>query len=60
MLYLEPIFLSHLLSSRFWNCSVLGDNNMEGDVIEGLVDCVCRDEVVQAINEMETGKVSTA
>ena len=27
------------------------DHNVEGDVIEGPVDCVSREEVVQALNE---------
>ena len=29
---------------------------MEGDAIESPVDCVSRDEVLQALDEMETGK----
>ena len=29
------------------------DHNVEGDAIEGPVDCVCRNEVVLALNEME-------
>ena len=30
---------------------------MEGDAVEGPVDCVNRDEVLQALNEMKDGKV---
>ena len=30
------------------------DHNVEGDVVEGPVVCVCREEVIQAINEMKT------
>ena len=29
---------------------------MEGDAVEGPVFCVSREEVLQAINEMKTGK----
>ena len=32
------------------------DHNVEGDAVEGLVDCACRDEVLQALNEIKTGK----
>ena len=32
------------------------DHNMEGDAVEGPVDCVRREEVLQALNEMKTGK----
>ena len=31
-------------------------HNVEGDAVEGLVVCVSREEVLQAINEMKTGK----
>ena len=27
------------------------DHNVEGDTVESLVDCECRDEVVQVLNE---------
>ena len=30
------------------------DQNVEGDVLEGQVVCVCREEVHQASNEMKT------
>ena len=30
---------------------------MKGDAVEGLVVCLCREEVLQALNEMKTGKV---
>ena len=33
------------------------DHNMEGDAVEGPVVCVCREEVLQALNETKTGKV---
>ena len=29
---------------------------MEGDAVEGPVVCVCREEVLKALNEMKTGK----
>ena len=29
-------------------------NHVEGDAVEGSVDCVCREEVVRAINAMKT------
>ena len=29
---------------------------MEGDAVEGPVGCVSREEVLQALNEMKTGK----
>ena len=32
------------------------DHNVEGDAVEGRADCVSREEVVQALNEMKTGK----
>ena len=31
---------------------------MEGDVVQCPVGCVCREEVLQALNEMKTGKAS--
>ena len=31
-------------------------HNVEGNALEGPVDCVCRDELVQALNEMKTVK----
>ena len=30
---------------------------MEGDTVEGPVVCVCREEMLQALNQMKTGKV---
>ena len=33
------------------------DHNVEGDPAEGSVACVGREEVLQALNEMKTGKV---
>ena len=32
------------------------DQNVEGDAVEGLVVCVSIEEVLQALNEMKTGK----
>ena len=32
------------------------DRNVEGDAVEGRVVCVSREEVLQALNEMKTGK----
>ena len=32
------------------------DHNVEGDAVEGQVVCVSREEVVQVLNEMKTGK----
>ena len=32
------------------------DQNVEGDAVEGPVVCVCREEVMQALDEMKTGK----
>ena len=32
------------------------DHSVEGDAVEGPVVCVCREEVLQALNEMKTGK----
>ena len=32
------------------------DHNVEGDVVEGPVDCVYRDDVVHLLIEMKTGK----
>ena len=32
------------------------DHNVEGDAVEGPVVCVSREEVLQALNEMRTGK----
>ena len=32
------------------------DHNVEGDSVEGPVVCVSREEVLQALNEMQTGK----
>ena len=34
------------------------DRNVEGDVVEGPVVCVSREEVLQALIEMKTGKAS--
>ena len=32
------------------------DHNVDGDAVEGQVVCVSREEVLQAVNEMTTGK----
>ena len=32
------------------------DHYMEGDTVESPVVCVCRKEVLQALNELKTGK----
>ena len=32
------------------------DHNLEGGAVEGPIVCVCREEVLQALNEMKTGK----
>ena len=32
------------------------DHNVEGDAVEGPVVCVSREEVLQALNEIKTGK----
>ena len=32
------------------------DHNVEGVAVEGPVVCVCGEEVLQALNEMKTGK----
>ena len=32
------------------------DHSVEGDAVEGLVVCVSREEVLQALIEMKTGK----
>ena len=34
------------------------DHYVEGDAVEGPVVCVGREEVLQALNEMKTGKAS--
>ena len=39
---------------RIINEEVDWDYNVEGDAVEGPVVCVCRDEVLQALNEMIT------
>ena len=31
------------------------DHHVAGETVEGLVDCVNREEVVQSVNEMKTG-----
>ena len=32
------------------------DHNVEGDAVEGRVVCVCRVDLLRALNEMKTGK----
>ena len=32
------------------------DRNVERDAVEGPADCVCREEVLQILNEMKTGE----
>ena len=34
------------------------DHNVEGDALRGPVVCVSREEVLQALSEMKTGKAS--
>ena len=34
------------------------DHNVEGDEVDGQIVCVSRGEVLQALNEMKTGKAS--
>ena len=34
------------------------DNNLEGDAVEGPVVCVSKEEVIEALNETKTGKVT--
>ena len=34
------------------------DNNVEGDAVEGPLDSVSREEMVQAMREMKNGKAS--
>ena len=34
------------------------DHNVEADAVEGPVVCVFREEVLQALNEINTGKAS--
>ena len=41
---------------RFMNEENDWDHNVEGDDAEGTVVCVGREEVLQALNEMKTGK----
>ena len=38
-----------------WN-DIDWDNNVEGDTVECPVFCVSREEVLQALNEMKTGR----
>ena len=40
---------------RIMNEENYWDHNEEGDAIEGLVVYVCREEVLQALNEMKPG-----
>ena len=42
---------------RIMNADSNWDHIVEGNVVDGPVDCVCRDEVVQRLNEIETVKV---
>ena len=41
---------------RIMNEENLWDHNVEGDAVEGPVVCVSREEVLQALNKMKTGK----
>ena len=41
---------------RFMNEENDWDHNVEGDAVEGPVGCVSREEVLQALNEIKTGK----
>ena len=43
-------------TERIMNDESDWDHNAEGDAVEGLVVCVGREEVLQALNEMKTGK----
>ena len=42
---------------RIMNEENVWDDNVEGDAVEGSVVCVGREEVLQALNEIKTGKV---
>ena len=35
---------------------MIGINNVDGDAVEGTVVCVNREEVLQALNEVKTGR----
>ena len=35
------------------------DHNVKGDSVEGPVSCLSREEILQALNEMKTGKASS-
>ena len=41
---------------RIMNVENDWDKNVEGDAVEGPVVSVCREEVIQALNEINTGK----
>ena len=41
---------------RIMNEGIDWDHNLEGDAVEGPVVCVNREDVLQALNEMKTGK----
>ena len=41
---------------RIMNEKNYWDHNVEGDAVEGPVVCVSREEVLQALNKMKTGK----
>ena len=41
---------------RIMSKQVVWNHNVEGDAVEGTVDCASRDEVVQTLNEMKIGK----
>ena len=45
---------------RIMNNEINWDQNVEGDVVEGPVVCVSREEVLQALNDIKTGKASGA
>ena len=42
----------------FMNEEIDWDHNVEGDAVEGPVDCGGIDQVVQTLEEIKTGKIS--
>ena len=60
----EKLYLSERESGNVWeeyverimNDENNWDCNVEGDAVEGPVFCVSREEVLQALDEMKTGK----
>ena len=54
--YYECYVIALYYSANRMNEEIGWDLNMEGDAIEGAVVCVSIEELLQAINEMKTGK----